>query len=430
MENQLWALIANADQKTIKIFFSIWVIFVGAFSALGLFILWRNLIADEKQGKTDKGLLWLSLSLMIWVIGGISILISLLVTEAADGAAKEDAPKWPTIIIAAISILNGVFILLSFPYFRHKPTYIKVALDSPLYPVAVWILGGVVFWLIPVSLVISGTAEDEAIYVFDTVFAVFTLGFLGYMLHHTFQKRRIRHLGSLAIVVLVITIIAQALKIGGEPVAFYRYLTAAVYMSLLVMLFFALAYSWLKEKGEKIAINGLIIDPKDIFLEILPVEKASFSPSPEEAGKNRSSREKFYYIYLTIPNFFNNRKIDFTKNSGSFGHLLEFARLRVTKENNGLNSNTQKTQKDRIVKKLLPDNHDKYLYSSEDPKDREKELFDVLNKALFETATEANISGNGYRLRIPAENITSILDMKTEAPPFIAELLKQDKESE
>tara|TARA_R110002096_G_scaffold81721_1_gene190311 strand:- start:287 stop:997 length:711 start_codon:yes stop_codon:yes gene_type:complete len=90
----------------------------------------------------------------------------------------------------------------------------------------------------------------SAINELDVYYALLTLVFLGFVLWESFIKRRLPLLGLLAIITVLITLIAQVYKLMDNTINLLLF--SAIFKTSLIMLFFALALSWVKELTETV----------------------------------------------------------------------------------------------------------------------------------------------------------------------------------
>ena len=93
----------------------------------------------------------------------------------------------------------------------------------------------------------------------DIYYAILTLGFLGYVLWESFEKRRLLALAWLSVVCILITFVAQLYKFTEKNIDLTLF--SAIFKTSLIMLFFALALSWVKELAE-----NLIPDAENLFI--------------------------------------------------------------------------------------------------------------------------------------------------------------------
>jgi len=147
------------------------------------------------------------------------------------------------------------------------------------------------------------------IYLFDFLYAIFTLGFLGVILWESFAKRGLHTLAYLSALCIICTLTAQVLKLStGFDLEFWRLLTDGIFKTVLILLFFALSLSWVEElsKNEAISVG-------DLWLELW-----------QKAG---NGRKNVYLATLTIPEWMQNRTIAFTEKN--FQLLQKFAEKRL-----------------------------------------------------------------------------------------------------
>jgi hypothetical protein len=84
----------------------------------------------------------------------------------------------------------------------------------------------------------------------DVYYAILTLGFLGIVLWESFMKRKLTILAWLSIVFIIITFVAQIYKMIGSDMDMTLF--SAIFKTSLIMIFFALALSWVKEISENV----------------------------------------------------------------------------------------------------------------------------------------------------------------------------------
>ena len=96
----------------------------------------------------------------------------------------------------------------------------------------------------------------------DVYYAIFTLGFLGYVLWESFLKRRLKALAFLSLVCILVVLVAQIYKLTGNDINVTLF--SAIFKTSLIMIFFALALSWVKELTENI-----IPDAHNVHLKLL-----------------------------------------------------------------------------------------------------------------------------------------------------------------
>ncbi|WP_422859465.1 hypothetical protein ACOKFD_00550 [Flagellimonas sp. S174] len=96
----------------------------------------------------------------------------------------------------------------------------------------------------------------------DVYYALLTLFFLGFVLWESFVKRRLPLLGLLSIITIAVTVMAQMYKLLDDTINLLLF--SAIFKTSLIMLFFALALSWVKELTET-----LIPSPHQLKLQFI-----------------------------------------------------------------------------------------------------------------------------------------------------------------
>lgn len=148
----------------------------------------------------------------------------------------------------SVLIFNSLFILLALPWFKYLPKPIGPIIKSKYW---IYIVGlPFLFSLLPTINKILFNKSLGIISELDVYYAILTLGFLGYVLWNSFEKRRLKMLSWLAIICIIITLIAQLYKLTNSTVSLTLF--SSIFKSCLIMLFFALALSWVKELSENI----------------------------------------------------------------------------------------------------------------------------------------------------------------------------------
>lgn len=231
------SLLANTLQNTeILSFYGWWQFAVCMFAFLSLFAIWWHI--GKKQN--DFGQVWLALSVLCWSISGM---LQVYFYEQAS----------PNLLVlegwrSVLSLLNSLFILLALPWFRFLPHSIAPLIKSKYWRIVVGL--PFLFSLLPtISKMFSGK-PIAIISELDVYYALLTLVFLGLVLWESFAKRRLRLLAWLSLVCIAITLVAQFYKLSDAPVNLNLF--SAIFKSCLIMLFFALALSWVKELSENI----------------------------------------------------------------------------------------------------------------------------------------------------------------------------------
>lgn len=227
-------------------FYGWWQLSVCLFAFTGLMAIWWH-IGRKQQ---DFGQVWLAISILCWSFSG---LIEVLYSTTGETNYRDG---WRSVF----SLLNSLFILLALPWFRYIPEQIAPIIKSPYWRVIVGV--PFLFCLLPTVRKFFVDADNPAIAISesDVFYAFFTLLFLGYVLWESFSKRRLKGLAYLSILAIILVFIAQIGKLTSGNVN--GLLFSAIFKTNLIMIFFALALSWVKELSER----KLIIDAAQIFI--------------------------------------------------------------------------------------------------------------------------------------------------------------------
>lgn len=277
--------------KDVLLFYGWWQFAVCLFAFVALIAIWRHI--GKRQN--DFGQVWLALSVLCWSISGI--------IEVYAVKTQLDAPfivdGWRSIM----SLCNSLFILFALPWFRYLPDPIGHIIKSKYW---IYIVGTpFVFSILPtISRMISGNTI-ALMNELDVYYAIFTLGFLGYVLWESFVKRRLKALAWLSLVCIGIVLVAQIYKLSDNSINLTLF--SAIFKTSLIMIFFALALSWVKELSENI-----IPETKDLYIYL-------------EKVKNDAGKYEQYVSLRGLPGT-TKRKVKLTP--ASYELLLKFARKR------------------------------------------------------------------------------------------------------
>lgn len=234
------------DQEILT-FYGWWQFAVCLFAFIALIAIWWHI--GKKQN--DFGQVWLALSVLCWSISGAFEIYFVEMNTSPEIIVDGWRSVW--------SLLNSLFILLALPWFRYLPESIGHIIKSKYW---IYIVGiPFLFSIMPtLSRMISGK-EITMINELDVYYAIFTLGFLGYVLWESFLKRRLKALAFLSLVCILIVLVAQVYKLSGNEINLTLF--SAIFKTSLIMIFFALALSWVKELSENV-----IPDSDDMYIFI------------------------------------------------------------------------------------------------------------------------------------------------------------------
>ena len=238
-------------------FYGWWQFSVCLFAFVALLAIWWHI----GKKRADFGQVWLALSVLCWSLSGLldiyfsNILMAewpagtdLSLINQQIGENYEARTFWVDGWHSVFSLLNSLFILLSLPWFKYVPDPIRPHVQSNYWN---WIIGiPFLFAIIPTGVRIFTQQTFTIISELDAYYSILTLIFLGWVLWASFAKRRMKWLAVLSIVCITIVFVAQVYKLTGSEIDLR--LCSAIFKSCLIMIFFALAMSWVKELAEPI----------------------------------------------------------------------------------------------------------------------------------------------------------------------------------
>ena len=370
-------------------FFGYWQIVVCLFAFTALMAIWRHFASKQPIHRQDKGLVWLALSVLVWAFSGI--------LEIMYGLFSLTDLKEEIIINSGrsmLSIANSAFILLSLPYFKHKPNQESLRQILTPRPWTFWVLLISGIFLILTLLFtgfiyrLSSNESTElqyflvrAIHVMDVFYAFLTLAMLGLVLWNSFDARNLRILSILTLTCILFTVTAQVFKILEYD--FWGMFFSCTFKTMLIMIFLALTLSWVAEALEE----EFLPHPHHIMLRIPPV-----------------SNGKKQHIYLHLPPNITHEPL--LLNATPFNLLQKFAQRRSKEAPDGgwlkMKPKGMDTKHDissynqmkSIFKEILNHQHGKDNWSNHD--------LNYIRKALIEKHPQKD---GYYRLRMIKDNI-------------------------
>ena len=164
--------------------------------------------------------------------------------QYTDAMIAFRADGWRSIF----SLFNSLFILCALPWFKYIPKQLEPIIKSKFWYLIIGL--PFLFSLLPtLSKMVTGN-DIKLIEELDVYYALLTLGFLGFVLFASFSKRRLQLLAYLSVVCILFTIAAQIFKLTDSQIG--QTLFSAIFKTSLIMIFFALALSWVKELAENV----------------------------------------------------------------------------------------------------------------------------------------------------------------------------------
>lgn len=225
---------------TASIFYAWWQLCFCAFAVLGLLAIYWHI--GRKQG--DHAQIWLTLSVLCWSISGGSDLLF----QYFASITKPETALLQSGSRSILSLFNSLFILMALPGFRYLPKRLEPIVQTNVW----WLIIGLpfLFSLLPTISAMASQQTSNFVSQLDVYYAILTLALLGSVLWTSFLRRGLTALAYLSIFCILITFTAQLLKLTNLQVN--EDLFSAIFKSCLIMLFFALALSWVKELMEQL----------------------------------------------------------------------------------------------------------------------------------------------------------------------------------
>ena len=228
-------------------FYGWWQFCVCSFAFLALVAIWYHIGRKQK----DFGQMWLAFSVLCWSCSGL-VLVYFANKVSVNELNSFQAEGWRSIF----SLFNSLFILLAIPWFKYIPKQLEPIIKSKFWPVIIGL--PFLFSLLPTLSKMFTGSDIKFIAELDVYYSLLTLIFLGFVLYTSFSKRRLQLLAYLSVACILFTIAAQLFKLTDSQ--FGQILLSAIFKTSLIMIFFALALSWVKELSENV-----LPEPKHLF---------------------------------------------------------------------------------------------------------------------------------------------------------------------
>jgi len=261
------------SNNDLLLFYGWWQIAVCLFAFVSLLAIWHHI--GKRQG--DTGQIWLALSILSWSFSGIAEVIFALLSTSQQNQILLEGYR------SIFSLLNSLFILLGLPWFRYLPPLLKPIIKSNYW---LFIVGlPFLFSFLPTINRMFLINQPKFINELDVYYSILTLIFLGYVLWESFAQRRLKIMAWLSVICILTTFIAQAFKLTDSETNLILFST--IFKTTLIMLFFALALSWVKELSENmippangigISFNSTKEDDKIIYHVVLSGIKGKGKP--------------------------------------------------------------------------------------------------------------------------------------------------------
>ncbi len=234
----------------ISLFYGWWQMSVCLFAFLALIAIWFHL----GRRQNDFGQVLLACSILCWSISG-----AMEILYARGTLGMEHGTFYIQGSRSIFSLLNSLFILLALPWFKYLPSVLEAIIKSKFWKLIVGL--PFLFSILPTITKFINPQQSMLISELDVYYSILTLIILAWVLWESFNKRRLFLLAYLSIICVAIIFAAQLFKLTDHGM--YQILFSAIFKSSLIMIFFALALSWVKDVSQTLSAN-----PNDIKLRI------------------------------------------------------------------------------------------------------------------------------------------------------------------
>ena len=221
-------------------------IFISLVGSVLLLAIWYNirqrfkqlLEEDESQKRVDKGLLYLSLAVFLWVISGCWSYIGNYFSFENRNVYRFG--------IHLFSIANNMFLLLALFYFFYAPNFIYNNKKNVNKILVVIILTSIITFCLSFLLGTANTSNSIIISgIPDLIISGFLCYLLGISLFKTFVHRGLKIVGLISVLVIVLMFSSQLPDVftqyGND---FSNNLIKIIAKTSLISIFLVLATSW------------------------------------------------------------------------------------------------------------------------------------------------------------------------------------------
>lgn len=233
-------------------------IFISLIGALLLLAIYYNISTryrkileeDGNQKRVDKGLLFLSLAMFVWVIAGVWRYV---------GAYYSFTDTFIFAVgVNILSIVNNMFLLLALFYFYYAPVFIYGNKKNIKIIVSIIVL-------VTLSTLVIFQFTDDTIYkginlnsLPDLLLSGFLSALLGVSLYRTFDHRGLRLVAVLSVLVVGLIFYSQLPDVFlGMDNGFVNQLIKIIAKTSLISIFLVLATTWVIQLANTPTVNEM-----------------------------------------------------------------------------------------------------------------------------------------------------------------------------
>lgn len=226
-------------------FYKLSHIFISLVGAILLLALWYNiktrfskiLEEDNSQKRVDKGLLYLSFAVFVWVFSGL--------WAYASSVFLFKEKMLYQLGVNMLSILNNMFLLLALFYFYYAPKFIYNNKENIKKIIIVIVAVSVVTFCLSIFYVEDLDQSIRVIGIPDLLLSVFLCYLLGVSFYRTFAARGLKIVGVISVLIMILMVTSQLsevfLNFGSD---FSNNFIKIIAKTSLISIFLVLATSW------------------------------------------------------------------------------------------------------------------------------------------------------------------------------------------
>jgi len=217
--------------------------------ALLLLFIWNNirlrfqkkLDEDDSQKRVDKGLLYLSLAILAWVVKGF-VLVFFGISNPIIYQGS----------LVFFSLVNSLFFVLALFYFDHAPEFLYRNKKNVFRIILGFVLISIVSFALFILYDQDSVSEFQVSSLPDLLFSFLLSYLLIYSFYKTFKERQLKYIAYFSVAAILLLFVSQLPEIipvidsGGLYVDFLRLVSKSTLISLCLVL----ATSWVIELAE------------------------------------------------------------------------------------------------------------------------------------------------------------------------------------
>ena len=246
---------------------------------------------DGKQKRVDKGLLYLSLAMFVWVASGIWAFMAFNY-DFLDSFIYQ-------VGVNLLSICNNLFLLLAIFYFNHAPHFIYNHEKNVKF--ILWLIVGVTFATLTLTFYFSENYY-QGIHINalpDLLLSGFLSLLLGISMYKTFSARGLKWVAILSLVVIILIFYSQLPEVFmGLQDDFQNLLIKIIAKTSLIALFLVLATTWVIQLSNTPRINEISIDFQDWSLIKLNIPSKQISNASIDFGSKTTQFKNLFKFAL------------------------------------------------------------------------------------------------------------------------------------